>query len=248
MIKRTIENLSEMIEKSNNIVFFGGAGVSTASGIPDFRGTNGLYIRETTDLSSRILKRNFLKTDPKEFYNYFKENFIYPNAKPNFTHRFLAYLEQQNKLSCIITQNIDGLHQEAGSKKVIELHGNVNNFSCTNCHKKYGLQHILEGRIPVCYCGSIIQPDIVLFGDAVDEAVFEQAENAVINCDMLIIAGTTLTVKPANKIVENYKGNKLVCINKDHIENMYYLSNALYIPEYIEEVFSSVAEMQRITL
>lgn len=212
-----IQMLKQIIEQAKNIVFFGGAGVSTESGIPDFRGSNGLYT-EPDDLRvppEKILSIGYFNEYPREFYRYYKKNMIYPNAEPNAAHIALARLEKEGKLSAVVTQNIDGLHQKAGSQNVMELHGSCLRNYCVKCGKKYDLDYVLQSDgLPLCTCGGIVRPDVVLYGEGLDGYTWTCAENAIYNADVLIVGGTSLTVYPAASIVDNYRGEHLVIINK----------------------------------
>lgn len=214
-----IRDLKEIIENAESIVFFGGAGVSTDSGIPDFRGNGGIYNKNDEDYDEPpevILSRPYLLTRPRSFYRYYRENMLYPYAEPNDAHIALAKLEESGKLSAVITQNIDGLHQAAGSKNVIELHGSVHRNYCVKCGKKHSLSYILESDvIPTCKaCGSTVRPDVVLYGESLDNEAFSKAEEAVYNADVMIVGGTSLTVHPASSLVDAFEGEHLIIINK----------------------------------
>lgn len=215
-----LEKIKEIIAKSDNIVFFGGAGVSTESGIPDFRGSGGLYTHDDYDSDvtpEEILHISYLMSNPKEFYSYYRQNMIYPDAEPNGAHYALAELEKQGKLKAVITQNIDGLHQRAGSENVIELHGSVEENYCVGCRKRYSLDYILdEAGVPYCEsCGEMIRPDVVMYGEPLNASKFYQAANTIYDADVLIVAGTSLTVNPAASLIENYQGEHLIIINRD---------------------------------
>ncbi len=215
-----IEKLQKMIDESSKIVFFGGAGVSTESGIPDFRSQDGLYNQKWKYPPEVIISRSFFDKNPKEFYRFYREKLIIKNVKPNVTHLKLAELERVGKLSAVVTQNIDGLHQEAGSKRVFELHGSTLRNFCMNCHAPYGIDFIAESenaedKIPRCTkCGGIVKPDVVLYEEGLDENVIEGAINAISEADMLIIGGTSLVVYPAAGLIRYFRGNHLVLINK----------------------------------
>ncbi len=234
-------SFSEMVLSSDNIVFFGGAGVSTESGIPDFRGSGGLYNDTTAKVPPEvILSHDYLYAHPREFYKYYRSNMLYPEAKPNACHSALASLEKMGKLKAVITQNIDGLHQKAGSKKVIELHGSSLRNYCTRCGKKYDLDYILscEG-VPKCQdCGGFVRPDVVMYGEGLDSHAIESAVRAVSECDMLIVGGTSLTVYPAAGFVNYYGGDKLVIINRDPTPFDSYARMVIRRP--IAEVFSDI--------
>jgi NAD-dependent deacetylase len=211
-----IKELNRMISESNKIVFFGGAGVSTESGIPDFRSADGIYMMDYKYPPEEIISRSFFNAHPKEFFEFYKKYFYYPNAKPNITHQKLAELENKGKLSAVITQNIDGLHTAAGSKIVYELHGSVLRNYCMKCHKFYDISYIVNSDgIPKCECGGIVKPDVVLYEEQLDEKCIVGAVNAIEDADMLIVAGTSLRVYPAAGFVRYFKGKNLVLINKE---------------------------------
>lgn len=212
-----IQNLKEFINKSSNLVFFGGAGVSTESGIPDFRSNNGLYVSKEYSYSPEIiLSHNFFVNNTKEFFEFYKSKMIYTNAKPNYAHIALAKLENQGKLKAVITQNIDGLHQMAGSHNVLELHGTIYSNHCIKCNKFFNLDYILNSKnIPMCdSCGSIIKPDVVLYGESLDEKILYKSILLISNADLLIVAGTSLNVYPAAGLLRYYTGKNLILINK----------------------------------
>jgi NAD-dependent deacetylase len=212
----TLSEIKEIIDSAERIVFFGGAGVSVDSGIPDFRSGDGLYSKDNGDVAPEtILSHGFLMNYPDEFYRYYRENMLYPFAEPNYVHRTLANLEREGKLRCIITQNIDGLHGKAGSKNVIELHGSVAKNYCVCCTKEYNLQHILDSSgTPRCSCGGFVRPDVVMYGEALPSEAFAYAEEVISEADVLIVGGTSLTVNPAASLVECYGGEHLIIINK----------------------------------
>lgn len=211
-----MKTLKEIIDQSKYAVFFGGAGVSTASDIPDFRGAKGIY---NTDNRwklppEEIISHSFFMSRTKDFYEYYRENMIYPDAKPNSVHKALAKLENEGKIKAIITQNIDGLHQAAGSKNVYELHGNVHRNYCTECGKPYGLDAVLDSEgIPRCSCGGIIKPDVVLYEEPLDDDVWYGAFAEVKKADTLIVGGSSLTVYPAAGLVDLFHGEQLCIIN-----------------------------------
>lgn len=208
--------LQQMISASKSIVFFGGAGVSTESGIPDFRSADGLYHQKYDVPPETLLSHGYFLKHTKEFYRFYREKMLCLGAKPNDAHFKLAQLEQAGRLKAVVTQNIDGLHQLAGSKKVYELHGSVYRNHCINCGKQYGVEKILQGEeIPLCSCGGVIKPDVVLYGEALDDRTVAGAVHAISNSDMLIIAGTSLAVYPAAGLVQYFNGNHLVLINRD---------------------------------
>lgn len=213
-----MQELKEIIKNSDNIVFFGGAGVSTASGIPDFRSATGLYNRRSNTAYSPeyMLSHEFLEEHPEEFSHYYKENLIYPDARPNKAHLALAKLERLGKLKAIVTQNIDSLHQMAGNTRVLELHGNLRDYYCTRCGKKYTLDEVLrEKGASHCECGGFIRPDVVLYGEGLDQTVIMRAIEAIRAADVFVVAGTSLIVYPAAGLVNYYRGDKLIMINKE---------------------------------
>lgn len=203
------EKLYEIIKNSKRIVFFGGAGVSVASGIPDFRGANGLYNKAPEE----IISHHYFLENTKEFYEFYKDNLVFKNAKPNPCHEALAILEEKGYLKAIIIQNIDGLHQMAGSKNVIELHGSIHRNYCMKCHKFYALEDITFDSIPRCSCGGIIKPDVVLYEESLNNDVIEKAIYEISNADTLIVAGTSLVVYPAASFVKFFRGRNLIVIN-----------------------------------
>lgn len=215
-----IKKLQEFIDQSSRIVFFGGAGVSTESGIPDFRSQDGLYSQKWKYPPETIISRSFFDTNTAEFYRFYREKLIIKNAEPNAAHKKLAELEQNGKLSAVVTQNIDGLHQKAGSRNVFELHGSTLRNYCMSCGKSYGADFISESEnspdgIPLCTeCGGIIKPDVVLYEEGLDSDVMNGAINAIKNADMLIIGGTSLVVYPAAGLIRYFSGKHLVLINK----------------------------------
>ncbi len=209
------ETLRQWIEGSNNIVFFGGAGVSTESGIPDFRSQDGLYNQEYDYPPETIISHSFYVRNPEEFYRFYKNRMVFTEAKPNAAHLALANLEQKGKLKAVITQNIDGLHQMAGSKEVLELHGSIHRNYCTRCGKYYGLDAVTGSQgVPHCDCGGIIKPDVVLYEEGLDQHTLQKAVYYIRHADVLIIGGTSLVVYPAAGLIDYYQGNKLVLINK----------------------------------
>lgn len=212
---KEIESLQKMINESKNIVFFGGAGVSTESGIPDFRSVDGLYSQKYAYPPETILSHTFYCRKTKEFYDFYRDKMLCLDAKPNKAHIFLAKLEQAGKLKAVVTQNIDGLHQQAGSKCVYELHGSVLRNYCTSCGKFHDVEIIQQSKdVPKCECGGTIKPDVVLYEEGLDQTVLEGAIAAIRNADMLIVGGTSLVVYPAAGLIDYYQGNKLVLINK----------------------------------
>ena len=216
-MEEKIQKFKEWINESDNIVFFGGAGVSTESGIPDFRSKNGLYNQKYKYPPELILSHTFFMNNPEEFFKFYKEKMNSLKYKPNITHIKLAELEKTGKLKAIVTQNIDGLHQKAGSKNVYELHGSVLRNYCMNCGKFYNAEYVFESNgIPKCTCGDIIKPDVVLYEEGLDDKTVLNSIKAIQNADLLIVAGTSLTVQPASGLINYYRGNKLVLINRDN--------------------------------
>ena len=209
------EQLKEWIEQSDNIVFFGGAGVSTESNIPDFRSVDGLYNQQYDYPPETILSHSFFIQNTEEFYRFYRNKMIIENAEPNDAHIALANLEKQGILKAVITQNIDGLHQKAGSREVLELHGSVHRNYCMNCRIFYPLDEITSQKgVPLCSCGGTIKPDVVLYEEGLDSYVLEKSISYIKNADVLIIGGTSLAVYPAAGLIDYYQGDKLVLINK----------------------------------
>ena len=235
-----IQHFKEMVQGSNNIVFFGGAGVSTESGIPDFRSVDGLYNQKYKYPPETILSHTFFEENTEEFYKFYHDKMLCLTAKPNAAHLKLAELEKMGKLKAIVTQNIDGLHQAAGSKTVLELHGSVHRNYCTGCHKFFDAQYMKEHEgIPHCdKCGGLIKPDVVLYEEGLNYDVLEAATQFITEADMLIIGGTSLVVYPAAGLVRYYRGHKLVLINKG-ATGMDASAN-LIIPEAIGQVMSRI--------
>ena len=211
-----LETLKQWVEESNYVVFFGGAGVSTESNIPDFRSQDGLYNLKYKYPPETIISHSFFVRDPEEFYRFYKDRMIYPDAEPNNAHKALAKLEAEGKLKAVVTQNIDGLHQKAGSKAVYELHGSVLRNYCMSCGKFYDLDKMMArpGMVPKCTCGGTIKPDVVLYEEGLDDKVIQGALYHISKADMLIIGGTSLQVYPAAGFIHYYRGKKLVLINK----------------------------------
>ena len=234
-----IAKLREMIAESDNIVFFGGAGVSTESGIPDFRSVDGLYNQKWKYPPETILSHSFFVLYPEEYYRFHREKLVIDGVKPNRAHLRLAQLEQEGKLKAVITQNIDGLHQAAGSKNVLELHGSILRAYCSRCRRPYPAEQMNKGTgVPRCSCGGVIRPDIVLYEEALDEDILRRSIAYIRNADILIIGGTSLNVYPAAGLINYYRGNKLVLINLS--ETPYDSYADLIIHEKIGEVFSRV--------
>ncbi len=237
--------LEKIIQNSESVVFFGGAGVSTESGIPDFRGNGALTNMHNDGVGFQdFLSARFFASNTHEFFKYYKSNLLYPDAEPNIVHYVLGEMERNNKLSAIITQNIDGLHQKAGSKNVIELHGNLNRNYCMKCGMQYDINYLLESEdIPVCKkCGGIIKPDIVLYGESVAGEMMQAAEEAIYDADTLIVGGTSLSIVPAAALVADFQGDNLIIIN-DHETELDGLA-ALVIYDDIATVFSFLQNNQ----
>ncbi|MDD6208726.1 MAG: NAD-dependent protein deacylase [Clostridiales bacterium] len=245
-MNKEVEALAEILKESSRIVFFGGAGVSTASGIPDFRSSNGIFSQKLKrNLSpEQLVSHTFFVRYPEEFFDFYKKNLIYPDARPNECHLALAKLERMGKLSAVVTQNIDGLHQAAGSKTVYELHGSVLRNYCLDCHTFYDDAYIIRAEgVPRCEkCGGVVKPDVVLYEEGLDQEVIEGAVNAIEAADTLIIGGTSLVVYPAAGLIRYFKGKNLVLINKSETSADH---NAdLVIHEDIAEVMrQAVAEL-----
>lgn len=237
-----VDKLKEIIEKSNNIVFFGGAGISTESGIPDFRSENGLYnvVDNRKYSPEEMLSHSFFYSHTKDFYDFYREKMLYPKAKPNKAHMVLAKLEEMGKLKAIITQNIDGLHQEAGSKNVFELHGSVHRNYCVSCNIFQNLDFVINSKdIPKCtYCGGIVKPDVVLYEEGLDKNIINGAIDAIVNAEVLIIGGTSLRVYPAASLIRYYEGNKLILINK--VSTQYDNQANLVINDSLGKVMSEI--------
>lgn len=213
---KELETLKQWVRESNQIVFFGGAGVSTESGIPDFRGVDGLYHQKFEYPPEVIISHSFYKRDPAYFFRFYREKMLPLGFEPNVTHRKLAQWEQEGKLLGVVTQNIDGLHQKAGSQKVYELHGSVLRNYCVLCGKFYSAEFVKNHpEIPRCDCGGIVKPDVVLYEESLNSNTIEAAVDAISGADLLIVAGTSLTVYPAAGLVNYYRGNRMVLINKD---------------------------------
>ena len=209
------EQLREWIEGSDNIVFFGGAGVSTESGIPDFRSVDGLYHQQYDYPPETILSHTFYRKKPEEFFRFYRAKMLCLDAEPNAAHRKLAQWEKEGKLKAVVTQNIDGLHQKAGSQRVLELHGSVLRNYCENCGKFYDAEYILHSQgIPRCECGGCIKPDVVLYEEGLDQQTLSDSISFISNADILIVGGTSLAVYPAAGLLDYYRGNKLVLINR----------------------------------
>lgn len=236
-----IEQFLEIVKNSQRIVFFGGAGVSTESGIPDFRSVDGLYNQQYDYPPEEILSHTFFEEKTKEFYRFYRNKMLFLDAKPNAAHKKLAELEAAEKLLAVVTQNIDGLHQLAGSRNVYELHGSVHRNYCENCHKMFDAEYILNSQgIPKCECGGIIKPDVVLYEEALDDHTVTGAVNAIASADTLIIGGTSLNVYPASGLIRYFRGKNLVVINLSPTSTD---KNAdLVVHGKIGEVFSKIGE------
>ena len=210
------EKLKKWVSESNRIVFFGGAGVSTESGIPDFRSVDGLYSQKFEYPPETIISHSFYEKRPEYFFRFYREKMLPLGFEPNITHRVLARWEQAGKLSAVVTQNIDGLHQKAGSRRVYELHGSVLRNYCTRCGKFHTAEFVRDAEgIPRCACGGIVKPDVVLYEESLDQDCIEKSVMAIRSADLLIVAGTSLTVYPAAGLINYYRGNRLVLINRD---------------------------------
>ena len=235
-----IAKLNEMIRESKRIVFFGGAGVSTESGIPDFRSTDGLYNQTYQYPPEMIVSHTFYEDRPEEFFDFYKNRMLFLDAKPNAAHLKLAELEKAGKLTAVITQNIDGLHQAAGSKTVMELHGSVLRNYCEDCHKFFDVNYVKNSKgVPVCdKCGGRVKPDVVLYEENLNMDILEASVNYISQADMLIIGGTSLVVYPAAGLIRYYRGNKLVLVNKS--ETSADRNANLVIHESIGKVFSQI--------
>lgn len=235
----SIATLGKWIADSNNIVFFGGAGVSTESGIPDFRSVDGLYRQKWRYPPETILSHSFFERNPEEYYRFHRAKLVVDGAKPNRAHLRLAELERAGKLRTVVTQNIDGLHQAAGSKNVLELHGSILRAYCSRCHKPYPADFINRGAgVPRCTCGGVVRPDIVLYEEPLDPVILEKAVDVISKAEVLIIGGTSLGVYPAAGLVNYYEGHKLALVNLS--ETPYDRYADLVIHEKIGEVFSQV--------
>lgn len=238
--QQCISELKQIIERSNNIVFFGGAGVSTESGIPDFRSVDGLYNQQYQYPPETILSHSFYRRNPTEFYRFYRNKMLFPNALPNAAHKKLAALEQTGKLRAVITQNIDGLHQAAGSRNVLELHGSVLRNYCESCGHFHDLNYILHSSgVPACEkCGSFIKPDVVLYEEGLDQKTINAAIHYIHEADVLIIGGTSLAVYPAAGLIDYFQGDKLIVINKASTPRDAYADLLIQAP--IGEVFSQL--------
>lgn len=231
--------LRRLVDASEAIVFFGGAGVSCESGIPDFRSTDGLYHQEYRWPPEEILSHDFFERRPEEFFRFYRDKMLYPQAEPNAAHLALARLEQAGKLKAVVTQNIDGLHQAAGSKNVLELHGSVHRNHCTRCGAFYTLDDVLRSEgVPRCGCGGVIKPDVVLYEEALNDRIIDGAVNAIAQADLLIVGGTSLNVWPAAGLINYFRGDRLALINKSPVARD--LAAGLVITDPIGEVLSQL--------
>ena len=238
-MENKIQQFKQLVNKCDNIVFFGGAGVSTESGIPDFRSKDGLYNQQYKYPPETILSHTFFLNKTEAFFSFYKSNMNSLKYQPNITHIKLAELETKGKLKAVITQNIDGLHQKAGSKVVYELHGSVLRNYCMNCHKFYDAEYVFNSNgIPRCSCGGIIKPDVVLYEEGLDEETIENSIYAIQNADLLIVAGTSLTVQPASGLINYFRGKNLVLINRD--STPYDNKANLVINDSLGKVFSKL--------
>ena len=234
-----LETLKQWVSESNHIVFFGGAGVSTESGIPDFRSVDGLYSQKFDYPPETIISHTFYERKPEYFFRFYREKMLPLGFEPNITHKVLAQWEQEGKLSAVVTQNIDGLHQKAGSKRVYELHGSVLRNYCTRCRKFYPAEYIRDcGGVPRCTCGGIVKPDVVLYEESLDQECIEKSVRAIRDADLLIVAGTSLTVYPAAGLINYYRGSRLVLINRDETPYDDYAN--LVFHESLGEIFSQL--------
>lgn len=237
-----IEKLKSIINESEYIVFFGGAGVSTESGVPDFRSVDGLYNQKYKYPPEEILSHSFFMRKTDEFYKFYKDKMLFKGVEPNATHKALAKLEKNGKLKAIVTQNIDGLHQAAGSRNVYELHGSVHRNYCMKCRKFYDFDYVYNSEgIPKCECGGTVKPDVVLYEEGLDDMVISESVRHIANADTLIIGGTSLTVYPAAGLIRYFNGKNLVLINRDST-NMDYKAN-LVIHDSIGKVMSEVVKL-----
>ena len=239
MYEKEAEQLQTIIDDSERIVFFGGAGVSTESDIPDFRSADGLYRQKYKYSPEQIVSHSFFVQNPEGFYEFYKEKMMFLDAKPNAAHRKLAELEAAGKLTAVITQNIDGLHQAAGSKNVLELHGSIHRNYCMKCHRFYDFAHMkASAGVPRCECGGIIKPDVVLYEEGLDNQTINEAVKAISEAQVLIIGGTSLAVYPAAGLIDYFRGEHLVVINKSPTPRDRYAD--LLIQEPIGQVFSQI--------
>lgn len=246
MNNEMIKQLIQYIEESKNIVFFGGAGVSTASGIPDFRSKDGLYNQHDVQFEKYepeyLLSRDCLYKNPKVFYEFYRQKMDTRNIEPNIVHTVLSQMEKIGKLSAIVTQNIDGLHQKAGSKTVYEIHGTTHRSYCSRCGAEYDGNYLFDTnrKIPKCECGGLIRPDVTLYGETLSDKEVNAALYSIFEADMLIVGGTSLTVFPAASFIKHFRGNHLVVINKEKIENISLGKGDLFLQENLADVFTEI--------
>lgn len=234
-----VEQLRQWIQESKSAVFFGGAGVSTESGIPDFRSVDGLYSQKFDYPPETIISHSFFERKTEYFFRFYREKMLPLGFEPNVTHKTLARLEAEGHLAAVVTQNIDGLHQKAGSKNVFELHGSVLRNYCVKCHKFYPAEYIRNAKgVPLCDCGGIVKPDVVLYEEALDEQTLAGAVSAIRHADLLIVGGTSLTVYPAAGLLQYYRGNRLALINRD--ETPYDSYADLVLHTSLGQVFSQL--------
>lgn len=234
-----LDILKGWISESSRIVFFGGAGVSTESGIPDFRSVDGLYHQKFEYPPETIISHSFYERKPDYFFRFYREKMLPLGFEPNITHQVLARWEQEGRLSAVVTQNIDGLHQKAGSKQVLELHGSVLRNYCVRCHKFYDAEFIRDAEgVPRCTCGGIVKPDVVLYEEGLDQNTIERSVREIQHADLLIVAGTSLTVYPAAGLIDYYRGNRLVLINRDATPKDHMADLVLH--ERLGDVFSKL--------
>ena len=259
MYEKEAEQLQTIIDDSERIVFFGGAGVSTESDIPDFRSADGLYRQKYKYSPEQIVSHSFFVQNPEGFYEFYKEKMMFLDAKPNAAHRKLAELEAAGKLTAVITQNIDGLHQAAGSKNVLELHGSIHRNYCMKCHRFYDFAHMkASAGVPRCECGGIIKPDVVLYEEGLDNQTINEAVKAISEAQVLIIGGTSLAVYPAAGLIDYFRGEHLVVINKSPTPRELYLTKKttdygkitlnLRSDRYFHRFIASVSEKSRVTV
>ena len=231
-----LDTLKTWVDEARRIVFFGGAGVSTESGIPDFRSVDGLYNQKFKYPPETIISHSFFEERPEEYFEFYKEKMLPLGFEPNVTHKVLARWEREGKLLAVVTQNIDGLHQKAGSKNVLELHGSVLRNYCVRCHRNYSAEFVKNSRgVPRCDCGGVVKPDVVLYEESLDQDVMYRAARAISEADLLIVAGTSLTVWPAAGMIRYYRGSRLVLINRD--ETPFDHEADLVLHEKLGEVF-----------
>ena len=234
-----IKELKEIVHASSKVVFFGGAGVSTESGIPDFRSVDGLYNQKYKYPPEQIISHSYYRSHPEEFFEFYKDKMIFTDAKPNAAHIRLAELEREGHVQAVITQNIDGLHQMAGSKEVLELHGSIHRNYCEKCHRFYDLDYVVHADgVPRCECGGMVKPDVVLYEEGLDDQTIRESIRAISEAQVLIIGGTSLAVYPAAGLIDYFRGDALVVINKSSTPRDSYAD--LLIKEPIGQVFSQI--------